>query len=211
MKYARVQQRFIKDFSPFSSEKFAKIVFQNLATLYGNTRRYYHNFEHVETMLDSLKAHTPANPNVIILAIWFHDAIYNPYRKDNEAKSAQFAQLILKQSSLASCDIASVVKFIEATKSHELLTPSEDLGLFLDLDLEILGSQHERYQQYARQIRQEYRWIPTALYKRGRQKVLHHFLKRNRLYFTAPFQEMYESAAKANMEWELRKLSQHIT
>jgi predicted metal-dependent HD superfamily phosphohydrolase len=61
---------------------------------YSSPDRYYHNLTHIQDCLSvfdqtsSLVAH----PKEVELAIWFHDAVYDTRRSDNEQKSAEWAE-----------------------------------------------------------------------------------------------------------------------
>ena len=47
--------------------------------------------------------------------------------------------------------------------------------IFLDLDLAIIGTEPNKYLEYAKAIRKEYRWLGDRDYQRGRIKVLTNF------------------------------------
>jgi predicted metal-dependent HD superfamily phosphohydrolase len=88
-----------------------------------------------------------------------------------------------------------------ATKRHE---PSDDeIDLFTDADLSILGSSPDVYQLYSQQVRQEYSIYPDLLYKAGRKKMLLHFLEMEHIYKTSFFRNKYETTARRNLENEL--------
>ena len=69
-----------------------------------------------------------------------------------------------------------------------------------DVDLSMLGAQPAAFELFERAIRQEYRWVPDALYRQGRVEVLRRFLRRPSIYQTAPFQARYENQARQNLE-----------
>ena len=76
---------------PFNS-KLWKSCETELVQYYGQVGRYYHNLNHVRDCLDQLQA-TPKcdDHDSLKLALWFHDAIYDATRSDNEAASADLA------------------------------------------------------------------------------------------------------------------------
>ena len=152
-----------------------------------------------------LGALEPASAPVVGFAIWFHDAIYAPLAGDNEEASAELARARLRLMALDARLIDRVATFILATKRHELLEASPELEIFLDLDLSILASPKDVYDEYARAVRREYRPVPEALYRHGRRKVLRGFLARPRLYYS-PLADRFEARARENIARELARL-----
>ncbi len=181
-------------------------IFTLLGTQYKEETRHYHNWQHIKAMIKGLHSY-PEEINdtlSIELAIWFHDAIYVPLRKDNESRSAKFfhEQLSLY---LPIERTRKVMGYIEATKNHSKTT-DRDLQIFLDLDLAILGQSKTVYQNYANQVREEFGYVPNFLYKRGRKLVLKSFLDKNTIYQTLFFKEKYEEQARKNIQEELESL-----
>ncbi len=185
-----------------------KAAFILLAQKYAEPRRAYHNLSHIQALLQHAESfrHKLQNYDTVAFAIWFHDAIYNTRKGDNEEKSAELAAEILGKLSLPRELIATVQQMILETKNHQLLNNSADLKLFLDFDLSILGTSEEVYQHYSQAIRKEYSWVPYFLYRKGRKKVLESFLKRERLYFTDAMKARLETQARRNIENELSHL-----
>ena len=75
-------------------------IFQALEKAYSHPARVYHDKTHIAACLESLDRHAAiiaSNPAEIEIAIWFHDAIYDTTRSDNELKSAQWAVQYLSQ------------------------------------------------------------------------------------------------------------------
>jgi predicted metal-dependent HD superfamily phosphohydrolase len=183
-------------------------AFALLRQNYSEPHRVYHNLSHIQTLLQQTESfrHEIQNYDSVAFAIWFHDAIYNTNKSDNEEKSAELAEEVLGKLCIPSEIIAAVKPMILATKTHLLLDDSADLKLFLDFDLSILGAEEMVYQEYSRAIRKEYSWVPYFLYRKGRKKVLESFLKRQHPYFTDAMKARYEAQARQNIENELRKL-----
>jgi predicted metal-dependent HD superfamily phosphohydrolase len=181
-------------------------IFTLLGIQYKENTRYYHNWTHVKAMIKGLYDY-PEEINdtlSIELAIWFHDAIYVPLRKDNESRSAKFfyEQLSLY---LPIERVRKVMGYIEATKNHSKTT-DRDLQVLLDLDLAILGQPQSVYQNYSEQVREEFGYVPNFLYKRGRKSVLKSFLDRDVIYQTSFFKERLEEQARENIREELESL-----
>jgi len=75
-------------------------VYQRLLTAYAEPQRHYHSLQHLGECLTHFQAvrHLAAHPGEVALALWFHDAVYDPKGKDNEALSARWADEVLAQA-----------------------------------------------------------------------------------------------------------------
>lgn len=182
---------------------------KKIAEEYQAENRSYHNFEHVENLLSFLNERKQEIRDLdgVKFAAWFHDVVYDTGAKDNEEKSAQYAQNYLEQLGIPEEIIAHVVALIMATVKHEVIENDYDSAIFLDADLAILGASEENYDKYAAKIRKEYAWVPDEEYKAGRIKVLKSFLERPRIYFTEEAGKELEQQARANTEREITRLS----
>jgi predicted metal-dependent HD superfamily phosphohydrolase len=140
-------------------------------------------------------------------AAWFHDAVYDTRGDTNEEESAALAVQALGELMMPPPKLDLVRRLILATKRHEAEGDLPGLGLFLDADLSILGADEETYLAYSEAIREEYAWVPDAAYREGRLRVLTNFLRRERLYYTAPLAERLEARARRNLSDEIRSLS----
>jgi predicted metal-dependent HD superfamily phosphohydrolase len=165
--------------------------------------RHYHTLAHIGAMLALWEQHRAqlADAQAVGLAIWFHDAVYQPTRKDNEEQSAQLARVQLTELGAGEPLINKVEQYILATKRHELAAPDPDLAYLLDFDLAALAGDEASYRQYAQQVRREYGIYPDLLYVPGRKKVLEALLGRDRLFHQLG--ETYEVAARRNLRAEL--------
>lgn len=184
--------------------------YQNLRELYSSKSRHYHNLNHIEALLKLSETHRNLleSPKTVDFAIWYHDAIYNATKSNNEEKSAQLATKNIAALGVDESVIENCYKLIIATKSHQL---SEDLNSFdaqflLDIDLSILAAERNKYLEYTRQIRKEYKIYPDLVYKPGRKKVLKHFLEMEHIYKTELFRNQWENKAKENLKHELDSL-----
>ncbi|MFD1872373.1 hypothetical protein [Hymenobacter bucti] len=178
---------------------------RRLAAAYEAPERHYHTLAHIENLLDRVGAHPLQDAVVVELAAWFHDAVYNALRADNEAKSAEWALAFLQSTSLAPARCERVADLIRRTQDHTQPQPptDADLLLFLDADLSILGAPVAAYWAYARQVRREYRLVPDLLYRPGRRKVLAKLLAAPVLFHTPSLREELDAAARRNLQAEL--------
>ena len=195
---------------PFGGDRdAADRVFRELAAAYSAPGRYYHTLTHIQHVLDTIEflKREADDPGALELAAWFHDAVYDPRAKDNEERSADYAEQVLRGLGLPGQTIAVTRHLILQTKTHQPAGNDRDSRVFLDADLAILGAPADRYEDYARAIRQEYAWVPEEQYRSGRRQVLRNFLQRPRLYQTAPMFEAFEEEARRNLAGEVERLS----
>lgn len=176
---------------------------------YTKKSRHYHNLSHIYNILIQAKDFKSEIHDLETLkfSIWYHDIIYKSSKKDNEKKSALFAEKRLKFFNFNEGKIEIIKKLIVSTEKHELaLKENQDNAILLDLDLSILGTNWETYKKYVINIRREYKIYPDFMYKPARKKVLNHFLKRESLYFTDDFKTKYEVQARKNLKKEIELL-----
>jgi predicted metal-dependent HD superfamily phosphohydrolase len=138
------------------------------------------------------------HPGDIALALWFHDAVYDPQRGDNEALSADLAVDTLRRAGAGEALMARARTLILATQGHAA-ADDPDCAILLDIDLGILGASPARFAEYERQIRAEYAHVPDDAYRLGRARVLDSFARRARIYTTDRFHMLYEQAARRNL------------
>jgi predicted metal-dependent HD superfamily phosphohydrolase len=184
-------------------------VFRDLAAAYSAPGRYYHTLTHIQHVLETIESLNREADDLaaLELAAWFHDAVYDPRAKDNEERSADYAEQVLRGFGLPEGTIAVTRQLIMQTRTHQPVGGDRDSRVFLDADLAILGAPADRYEEYARAIRQEYAWVPEEQYRSGRRQVLRNFLERPRLYQTAPMFEAFEEQARRNLTGEVERLS----
>lgn len=169
-----------------------------LMAAWSGPERHYHDLSHLRSMLDGLVSyqHLADNADAVALAIWFHDAVQDADRPDDEERSAEWAHQALTE---AGChDLANTVHgMILATKTHAP-TDDVDTALLLDLDLAILGQPRPIYERYVRGVRAEYSHVPDEQWRIGRSAVLTRLLQ-TPLYKTALFQAAFGPQAQLNL------------
>ncbi|MBI2768748.1 MAG: N-methyl-D-aspartate receptor NMDAR2C subunit [Burkholderiales bacterium] len=182
-------------------------IFNRLCGCWTEKHRKYHTLQHLRECMSHLDAaYEEANqPAEIRLALWFHDAYYDPRRKDNEARSAQWASESILQAGLAPEVAQRVHTMVMATCTHSPAA-DRDLQLLLDIDLAILGAEAPRFDESDLQVRAEYAHVPDAEFREGRTRVLTGFLERPRLYGTPFFHDALEERARDNLRRSLARL-----
>ena len=69
-------------------------VGEDLLARWSEPQRHYHTGEHLAVVLEIIEEYARPRPmpDAVRLAAWFHDAIYDPQRVDNEEASALLAE-----------------------------------------------------------------------------------------------------------------------
>lgn len=186
--------------------------YKGLQKRYNETGRAYHGWPHVEALLAHAERANEylINPSRVGLAIYYHDAIYNPLSTTNEADSAALFRRDLSEQ-LSDSLMNDVSTIILATAGHHLPNGldtdlSNDCAFFLDMDLSILATQKHVYDAYEAAIRQEYQMVPEEIFRAGRKKILSEFLARDRLYFTEHYRRQWEAPARSNLSRAIEAL-----
>ena len=172
-------------------------AFARLCARYREPQRHYHTLQHLHECFAALDLVGIDVPLAVVWAMWFHDAVYNPKARVNEAHSAELAVAEGRALGLDADVLNRAAAMIRATQHHKAADP--ETALLLDADLAILGAPRERFQEYEKQIRAEYAWVPSLLYRRSRQKVLDGFLLRVPLFHTPALRDRFEAQARRNL------------
>jgi predicted metal-dependent HD superfamily phosphohydrolase len=174
---------------------------------YSNKNRHYHTLSHLENLLIQLSEVKKEikNWDTILFSLFYHDAVYNVLKSNNEEKSAELAEKRMKQISVPLQLIEECKSQIIATKKHNF-DSNNDTNYFTDADLSVLGQSWEVYSEYFKNVRKEYRFYPNLIYNSGRKKVLNHFLNMDRIFKTEYFYYKFELQAKENLQRELEIL-----
>jgi predicted metal-dependent HD superfamily phosphohydrolase len=146
------------------------------------------------------------HPEEIELALWFHDAIYDVRRRDNEKRSADWARSIAAAARLPGPAAYRVHALVMATR-HSAVPADPDQRILVDVDLSILGAGAGRFDEYERQIREEYAHVPDFLFRRGRKAILEDMAARPRIFSTGRFFDRYEAAARENLQRSIGRLA----
>ena len=142
------------------------------------------------------------------LALFFHDAIYDPQAAPgvNESASAALAERELAELSVGAACAGAASTAIAATADHRLPPDrSPTTAVVLDADLAILAAEPARYEAYVTGVRAEYAHVDDGSWRTGRAAVLAAFLERPVIFVTAPMQAS-EHRARANLSAELSRL-----
>jgi predicted metal-dependent HD superfamily phosphohydrolase len=180
----------------------------DLLRRYGEPHRRYHTTEHLAAVLDHVDelAAEAADVGAVRLAAWFHDAVYDPSRGDNEERSAVLAERMLADTDLPAVTVAEVVRLVRLTTTHDPRDDDRNGAVLCDADLAILAAPPDRYAAYAASVREEYAAVPDDAFRAGRAEILRSLLELPVLFRTAPARERWEAAARHNLQTELMLL-----
>ena len=184
-------------------------VHAQIVDRYNEKHRCYHTLRHLEECFEhwaSVRS-TTSHPAEVEVALWFHDAIYDTRRNDNEQRSANWAREIALLAAVSMEASQRIFDLIMYTR-HAVQQPvGADAQTLIDIDLAILGADSDRFVEYEDQIRREYSWVPDNDFQKARFAILNEFLKREHIYFTSWFRDRYETRARDNIGQSLETLT----
>lgn len=183
-------------------------LYARLMASWNEAHRRYHTAQHLRVCLQHFAEvrNQAQRPAEVELALWFHDAIYDPRRKDNELLSADWACRSVLQAGLPP-EVGDRVHALVMATCHDAAPTDADAQLLVDIDLAILGAEPERFDEFDQQIRAEYAHVPDEQFRTGRARILNGFLGRPRLYSTPHFCAALEQRARANLRRAVARLT----
>jgi predicted metal-dependent HD superfamily phosphohydrolase len=189
-------------------------AFVDLVRRYREPGRHYHTLRHVAETVAALRlllatereAAAHASGSTCMLAVYYHDAVYETTADDNERRSAELAVDVLGRLHCPAGVMADVARIVHSTATHISSAPDE--GFVNDADLRVLARPSLVYDHYARRVRLEFAWVGEADWVVGRAAVLRSLLDRP-IYATVWGRRHWESNARANLRRELAELAAH--
>ncbi|MGD9959171.1 HD domain-containing protein [Nocardioides sp.] len=175
-----------------------------LEAAYADGSRGYHDTVHLCEVFDRLVELAPTTAfdrEPVLLAAWFHDAVYDG-QPGAEERSAQWAATALADHP----GVEEVVRLVLLTEHHRPADDDVNGGALSDADLAILAAPPERYAAYVASVRAEYAHVSDADFASGRSAILADLLTKPALFHTAHAREHWEAPARANVERELSEL-----
>ena len=182
---------------------------ERLVSAYDDPARGYHDLRHLREVLEHLDDLVPADHpdrDAVVLAAWFHDAVYDAVG-DNEERSARLADAVLTQAGVPIPLVEEVTRLVRLTAGHDPAADDLPGQLLCDADLAILAAGRERYDDYVAGVRQEYAEVPDADFRAGRKAVLEDLLAHTTLFHSEAARERWEEKARANVSAEVAALS----
>jgi predicted metal-dependent HD superfamily phosphohydrolase len=204
--------------APGAEASVVEDAFERLLARHREPHRHYHTVKHlayVLAMADELTVQVPvSDPRRVRLALFFHDAVYEPGAATNEADSAALARRELGDMGL-DADVVDATADLIVQTAHEADPGDPDAGLVMDADaavvmdadLAVLAAEPAVYAAYVAGVRAEYGHLGPAEWTDGRAAVLRRFLARPSIFHTVPMRAR-EPRARANLSAELVTLEE---
>lgn len=183
---------------------------EELLAAYAHPSRGHHDVGHLREVLARLEelaaAGTPFDREAVLLAAWFHDAVYDGER-DAEERSASWAEEALAGVA-DTATVAEVARLVRLTEHHRPDAEDANGCALSDADLAILAASRDRYERYVAAVRREYAHLSDDVFDAGRADVLQGLADKPRLFHTPYAVSAWEAPARANLARELAALRQ---
>lgn len=183
---------------------------QRLLAGWREPHRHYHTVDHLTAVLDVVDGHAAVarRPDLVRLAAWGHDAVYDPRAGGdaNERASAALVGTLLADAGLPAGTVAEVRRLVLLTAGHTVADDDPDGALLCDADLAVLAGPPPVYDRYAAAVRREYAHVPDPAFRAGRAAVLRSLLTLPALYRLPTLRSRWEAAARTNLSRELTTL-----
>ena len=175
-------------------------AFAVLVRHYGEPWRRYHTAEHLEACLlhfDAARDHME-EPDTVEIALWYHDAIYDVRRGDNEERSAKlFLETV---DGAADSGFCSRVWDLIMVTQHMDPPDQVDARYIVDIDLSSFGQEWEAFMSDSRKVRAELTHLSDAEFNGSQLKFLRKLRNRKNFYSSEYFRSRYEGRARANLD-----------
>lgn len=197
-----VRQRFAALGARLGASGDAIAAADRLFAAWAEPARRYHDLQHLADCLHTLDSAPvdPADSDVLELALWFHDAVYDPSASDSEARSAALLAAEGAVLGMAPAEVAEASRLVCAT-AHGLPDRYADAraDVLRDVDLAILASHPLRFLEFEHGVAEEYAAVSHTAFIVGRGRFLAGLLARRAIFRTAHFHNRFEAQARSNL------------
>ncbi|MEZ6018117.1 MAG: N-methyl-D-aspartate receptor NMDAR2C subunit [Planctomycetota bacterium] len=191
---------------PFGSPPAASpALLLELTQRYTEPHRQYHGLPHIAWMLDARREVELSEDQV--LAVWFHDAVYEVPGPENEALSAALAVERLTAAGFPAERCRVIERIILDTRDH--IPRSAASEAVIDLDLASLALPRAAFERNGARIRAEFACFDDATFAAGRIAFMRAFLARERIYWT-PWGARLEARARENLRLDIERLQAEL-
>ncbi|MUK00855.1 DUF4031 domain-containing protein [Vibrio cholerae] len=182
---------------------------EELLDRWSEPHRSYHSMTHLLAVLEALdRLLGPSDARMrdtVLLAAWFHDAVYDGVAGDDERRSAALAVERLR-GSVGEAGAREVARLVLLTIGHDPEAGDRAGELLCDADLSVLGSAPEDYARYAAAVRRDYAHVPDDAFTAGRRAVLQRLMALDPLYHSDAARALWAESAARNLARELASL-----
>ncbi|MFO7642730.1 MAG: hypothetical protein R6X17_16095 [Candidatus Competibacteraceae bacterium] len=177
----------------------AATVYARLAELYGEPHRHYHTMDHIRHCLNEFDQAMAGmeDPDAVELALWLHDAIYQPGAIDNELRSAELFERYFQGN--ANLDFRRRVWDLILITTHREAPRHPDERFIVDIDLSGFGRSWDECERDGRRIRAECADLADVDYYPAQLRFLRSLQNRPTFFFTEFFRQRYERVACDNV------------
>ncbi|KNH15935.1 hypothetical protein ACU18_15540 [Arthrobacter sp. ZBG10] len=180
-------------------------LFLDLLDRWSEPHRHYHGRTHLLSILEALDLlnEPAAVPRTVLLAAWFHDAVYQGIPGQDEEESARLALDRLRGTGLPAAEVEEVARLVLLTSHHRPEAGDTDGALLCDADLSVLGGDPAEYARYLAAVRLDYAHVPDADFAAGRAAVVRRLLDLEPLFHGHRARDLWLGAAHRNLHGEL--------
>ncbi|TDK24554.1 DUF4031 domain-containing protein [Arthrobacter crusticola] len=182
---------------------------EDLVERWSEPHRAYHDLSHLLAVLEALDTLLEADDaglrRPVLLAAWFHDAVYRGTAGEDEEASAALAGGSLR-GVLDPAEVSEVERLVLLTRTHAPAAGDRAGALLCDADLAVLGGSGGDYDAYTAAVRREYAHVPDDAFTAGRAAVVRQLLALDPLFSTEGGAALWDGRARENLRAELGRL-----
>ena len=173
-----------------------------------STNRYYHTIAHINYMLKHMYGFelNGRDFSKMIMAILYHDIVYDAASNKNEYNSAEFFANHNKNLSAFNEDEVEEIKSLILIKSHKETPKTKLEKIICDLDLRELSS--DRQSEITEQVRKEYSHLSDKEFYKGRLEFFKNMLNKKFIYHTDLYRSSLEDQARHKITKEIESINQ---
>ncbi len=182
------------------TDAFCETLWSDLTHKYAQSHRRYHTLDHIIFCLDNLDTcrHLLAEADDVELAVWYHDVIHYPIRKDNEERSSQHFRALC-DGYLSGSTLDNVGRLVLVT-DHRSRPHSPDEKFICDIDIASLGIDWEGFYKDSVDLYHEEPQTEPTTYVANKLRFFDRLFTHDHIFHTDYFRERYEVQARANIE-----------